>query len=687
MDRERLLEGERAQIKQIFREQVERSLAETPAALEDATELELLCCQALMLQQDASAPEGVAEDAIAALEERRDAAGAALLATAELLLAPSLALPAAAALERLRAEGIEAELPEGTGELGVAAARRYDSAQGEFFTASLTRDEAEPELEAVLAVEKTDSGPLLLEGAIGEPEAGELPADQGVPISADELHASIAEALETAAELEEPIPYELGIVLPIVWKASGGEPRVLERVRVAMPDEGLGLPGDRAAEVERLYDSLPSRTLPYPDLDAPRNAPCPCGSGLKAKRCCLPRVRGLRREAGALEDLAVELAIGAHLHCEACMEGAFSELFLSGVWFGFETAAPDQRLDAALWIACDGELCEGTVAPLRRRAEEGGPLPEQQAWADALAESSMRAWRIESVSELGLLDAVCPLSGEAAQLELVRAPMGDPAPGRLLVARSLPRPEGRFALLGMAPVVEPDAQQDFERLLERIEADADSPEDAWRRFGGELLHAAWSWPEQRQRTAEGEPVIEHHVVLAVPDGDALLDELSADPELTERGADWEALCWDWRPAGPTTGTQTKGSAETREGGSAERKEGDKAPGESAAASPPELGVRWALCPEDRADPPVRARLELQVEDDELWLFAVTESRLRAAEAALRERFAGVLGEELERDHDLPEISRRWQRERLATLCRDLDALAESGGSGELGRAA
>lgn len=35
----------------------------------------------------------------------------------------------------------------------------------------------------------------------------------------------------------------------------------------------------------------------------PRNAPCPCGSGLKYKRCCIDRERELLRRASALEEL------------------------------------------------------------------------------------------------------------------------------------------------------------------------------------------------------------------------------------------------------------------------------------------------------------------------------------------------------------------------------------------------
>ena len=35
----------------------------------------------------------------------------------------------------------------------------------------------------------------------------------------------------------------------------------------------------------------------------PRNAPCPCGSGKKYKRCCLDRERELFRKADVVEEL------------------------------------------------------------------------------------------------------------------------------------------------------------------------------------------------------------------------------------------------------------------------------------------------------------------------------------------------------------------------------------------------
>jgi hypothetical protein len=53
----------------------------------------------------------------------------------------------------------------------------------------------------------------------------------------------------------------------------------------------------------------------------PRNAPCPCGSGLKYKRCCIERERELLAEAEALEELLALPSISPLLRpCEAAFE-------------------------------------------------------------------------------------------------------------------------------------------------------------------------------------------------------------------------------------------------------------------------------------------------------------------------------------------------------------------------------
>jgi hypothetical protein len=53
----------------------------------------------------------------------------------------------------------------------------------------------------------------------------------------------------------------------------------------------------------------------------PRNAHCPCGSGVKYKRCCIGRERELLEQAEAVEDLLVWPSVSPLLRpCEDAFE-------------------------------------------------------------------------------------------------------------------------------------------------------------------------------------------------------------------------------------------------------------------------------------------------------------------------------------------------------------------------------
>jgi hypothetical protein len=91
----------------------------------------------------------------------------------------------------------------------------------------------------------------------------------------------------------------------------------------------------------------------------------------------------------------------------------------------------------------------------------------------------------------------------------------------------------------------------------------------------------------------------------------------------------------------------------------------------APAMPAEPGVRWRLCDEDSADPPLRAKLELQWEDESLWLFAPSTARLDGAAAQLEAAFPGLLRDKRDRHTDRASGAQRWQRERLKRRPRAL----------------
>jgi len=655
---EELSADARQEIRELFRARLGERLAGLGVP-EDPAELEHLTLVTLLHFQDVGAPEGVAEDAIGELEARGDEAAAAILATAELLLAPTVADPAGAALERLRAKGIEAELPAGTGDLQVVTARRHDLDEADLYLAQLARPGVGRAQGVAMAIDDVEAGGMLVGGTVTEPVDAEqaeslldYPAelaegDTGVAISADELHAALRDALARNRELELELPHEIGLGLPLIWRAVGGEAAALEGLSVlpagAAPHDD---PEDEGAP--ELLDELvqaappPSTALPYIALEVGRNEPCPCGSGAKAKRCCLPRTEALRRQVAAVEDLVMELADQSWERCPSCYDRAFAELFEGGSdLFGHATARLRDRLEAALWIVCEGELCEGPP-PLHRHLSASA----EDAATSALSASQIRVWRLEHLREAGLIEARCALGGSRAELETVRPPTGEAAPGRILVARSVPRPDGRFALLGHPPVVEEEAHADFERLLEEVGSGSAEPAEVGRHHGLILLRAAWCWMEEREHTIEGEQVADRHLAFSLGDAPAAVTALEADPEVERSGDfdDGDTLAWDLRGGGRPA---------------------------SPPPMPAERGVRWVLCEEDRRDPPVRAQIEVDLKEGEIWLFAPSESRIRVAERELRSRLGPLLGEERHRHLDVPDVARRWQRESMERVLAEL----------------
>jgi hypothetical protein len=200
-----------------------------------------------------------------------------------------------------------------------------------------------------------------------------------------------------------------------------------------------------------------------------RNDPCPCGSGPKYKRCCLDRQARLAWLVTELENLVTQLGELAQQQWPDGYEGAFGEFYGRDTSaFGWTGPSVEERLEAELWIVCDCDPGAGETLLDSARHDSR----EHPAALEALAGSRIRPWCIQALRGAGLIDARCPISGEAATLETVRAPAGEPAPGRVLVARSVPPGEGRFALLGCVPVVEPQVKGDFCDVLAQLAGDA-----------------------------------------------------------------------------------------------------------------------------------------------------------------------------------------------------------------------
>jgi SEC-C motif-containing protein len=368
-----------------------------------------------------------------------------------------------------------------------------------------------------------------------------------------------------------------------------------------------------------------------------RNDPCPCGSGRKYERCCLDReleVVGLAGECERLVDSLGELAAS---RWPDAYYRAFYEFYRCGPEsFGMWGASAEERFEAELWLVCDCDLGAGDT-PLELELRERGP---DAATLAALAFSRIRPWRIESVPRAGRIEANCPLTGEAAVLELARGPAGEAEPGRTIVARSVPLGEGRFVLLGRPAVVEAEVEDDFRDLIAGL--DGADPASLLGAHGGTLASAARCWPVERSHTIEGELCTDAIAAWELRDLGAAIAALGREPVL--------------EPIAPE-----------------DRDEPDVeswhlvAPPAQPGDPPAELGVRWRLCEEDASLPRRLARIDVDLYDGRLWLHAPSPERLAPAEREVRRLVGELMGACRCHEQGPPATTMRWQRERWEKL--------------------
>jgi hypothetical protein len=313
-----------------------------------------------------------------------------------------------------------------------------------------------------------------------------------------------------------------------------------------------------------------------------------------------------------------------------CVE-RFDELYGGGIEaFGLTGPTAEELLEAGLWFLLDCPLPDGQTPLWRRRQSDPGRAVE------LLGRSELRAWRVEAVVESGGLVGLCPLGSGRARLEPARSPVGELQPGAMIVARSVPLGPERWALLGRIPVVEQAAAADFDALL----ASLDAPRgEFWRVHGGVLSHAAWTWPELRQCTADGVVVRDSHLIVEVDDPARLLAALDGDPELVRvpAGPGEHAPSWQWRWDPPSRREPADGSP----------------------------GVSLSICPEDADPHPYLATVTLDAGHRDLFCLAPTPERLGLVRQLLEHRFGATLGAAGHVRVEPPEAMPRWKRLRLA----------------------
>jgi hypothetical protein len=284
-----------------------------------------------------------------------------------------------------------------------------------------------------------------------------------------------------------------------------------------------------------------------------RNAPCPCGSGLKHKRCCLARGSELRRDAAEAERVWQDLQSWALDRFDDELGPAMKALLDDRGVGTAERPAVDEDLSLALcWLLIDRELaCGSTPAELYSR------LPELSA-ADRA-----RALRI-AASRLGLHRVLDREPGAWIDLESLldgtRVRVASPNVSReavrwhVLLCRVMsggPTASLWGAACFYEPADEPALLGELGRLAAEhgLSDDRAGLEDALRLGARELLN--FVPPAARAAltffTLEGDPAVLASASWRLPDPDAALDALCEVSALAWDGEtdDGEAEVFSW----------------------------------------------------------------------------------------------------------------------------------------------
>lgn len=291
-------------------------------------------------------------------------------------------------------------------------------------------------------------------------------------------------------------------------------------------------------------------------VQAGRNEPCPCGSGLKHKRCCLARKRDLRAEAAAAECVWQDMQ-GWALDRFGDELGAATKELMDARGVGTkDLPAVDEDLSLALcWLLIDRELaCGSTPAQLYARRPELSASEHELALRIAqsylglhrVLEREPGSWiELESIIDGTRVRAASPNVSRAAvrwQVLLCRAMAGGPM-------ASLWGAAGFFE-----PADEPALLEELRRLAAAHGLDEDRAglELALRLGARELLCFV---PLDRRAapsffTLEGDPAVSASASWRLTDPDAALETLSEIPGLAWDGetGDGEGELFSWLAA-------------------------------------------------------------------------------------------------------------------------------------------
>lgn len=262
-----------------------------------------------------------------------------------------------------------------------------------------------------------------------------------------------------------------------------------------------------------------------------RNAPCPCGSGLKYKRCCLAAEQAERADA-LLEDAVGTRILRWTTECFPAQVEAAEEEF--GKTVAGMNGAELQIFPT--WLCSDRELTGGGTPAERYAAREDLHVRER-AVAARIAGARLSLQRASAVHAGHWLELEDVLAGSRVRVRSAevsrRAARWD-----VLLCRVMPDDHGA-SLWGpavfFAPDEEPELIAEVERLAaaHRLRADRDGMSAVFRLAALELMRFAPAsrGVEPSFYTAEGDPLASGHASWRVADPQAVFELLDRPPEL------------------------------------------------------------------------------------------------------------------------------------------------------------
>src|ERR687895_489616 len=186
-------------------------------------------------------------------ERRGDPGAAGLLEALAALARQPLAGQAAAALDRLRARGVDSPLAGRVGRMQLSEARIIEDDAADRLLVVLERPREREAQLALLVVEREETGGALVEGLLTPPASRRevrsvlrkaLRGVQDRQLARDEVAERLVTATARAADLELVVPHDVGIGLPLIARALGRDPGAFPQLMLEPPSGPLDVDGE-----------------------------------------------------------------------------------------------------------------------------------------------------------------------------------------------------------------------------------------------------------------------------------------------------------------------------------------------------------------------------------------------------------------------------------------------------------